>query len=431
MNVHPFFVRSLLLSALSLPVASMAHAQKGKKAEPELPGTVVDVDAQASKSFRMGIARATGPKLFANTVTKTARRDFTLVPGFKVIPADSAEVQKEGLAMSPSLWANIGVDGVIKAKVANQGRRLKLSMRFYRAHDGKPALKKDYLGPRGKVREWVHTFGNEVIGMLTGRKGVFGTQLAFARRRGPGDKTVQTVDMDGEALKQVGTAKGVSMLPEFGPKNSIWYTRVTTGGTFITHSEKGTKPVIKSDGLNMAPAVCGNRVFFVSSRDGNSEIYSSDLKGRNMRRLTRHPAIDVSPTCGPPGKVAFVSARHGSPQIFVMGADGSDQKRVTFKGAHNQTPSYCPDPAKPLVAFTGRDGFGLDIFIVNLATKQYTRLTQGQGHNKDPSFSPDCRMVAFVSNRKGAPGIYVSSVNGFNQHKVVSGKAETVRWSRY
>jgi len=71
----------------------------------------------------------------------------------------------------------------------------------------------------------------------------------------------------------------------------------------------------------------------------------------------------------------------------------------------------------------------MDIFTVDLQTKVYTRLTQAQGVNKDPTFSPDCRMVAFHSSRGGG-GIWVTNPDGFNQHQVASGHAETLRWSR-
>jgi TolB protein len=168
-------------------------------------------------------------------------------------------------------------------------------------------------------------------------------------------------------------------------------------------------------------------VVFSSSRDGNSEIYSAALDGTNLRRLTRDPGIDVSPACGPGGRIAFVSSRHGGPQIFVMNSDGSGVQRVTYKGSYNQTPAFCPDPNKPLIAFTARDGGGFDIVTINLKTGVYTRLTQGQGINQDPAFSPDCRMVAFASSRGG---IFISNPEGLNQNKVLSGALSTVRWGR-
>ena len=275
------------------------------------------------------------------------------------------------------------------------------------------------------MRSFMHDFANEVLRVLTGAPGVFGTRLAFARRAGPGRKDVYTADFDGYGVARVSQGRGVAMLPSFGP-GGIWYSVMGPLGMFITKSGQNETPIIQGDGLNMGPMVCGARVFFTSTRDGNSEIYSANIDGSDVRRLTRSPGIDVSPSCGPGGQIAFVSDRHGGPQIFVMSGDGSNAHRVTYRGAHNQTPSFCPDPQKPLIAFTGRDS-GMDVFTVNTETQEYTRITQGQGENKDPAFSPDCRMIAFASSRGG---IFVSNPEGLNQIKVIDGAAETVRWSR-
>ena len=114
--------------------------------------------------------------------------------------------------------------------------------------------------------------------------------------------------------------------------------------------------------------------------------------------------------------------------IWIMNADGSNPQRVTFRGSHNQTPAWCPDPNRPLIAFTGRAN-GLDIFTVNVQTQSYVRVTQGNGANKDPAFSPDCRMLAYSSTRQGG-GVYISSPFGFNPNRVLEGAAETIRWSR-
>jgi TolB protein len=216
-------------------------------------------------------------------------------------------------------------------------------------------------------------------------------------------------------------------LPSFGAKGGVWYSLLNRDGVFITNTKSRGAPVIKGNGLNMGPSVCNGRVYFSSTRDGNSEIYSAGLDGSDVKRLTNDPGIDVSPTCGPGGKIAFVSSRHGGPQIFVMGSDGSGQKRVSYTGGHNQTPAWCFAPGKELLAFAGREGADFDVFTLDLKTGKYTRLTQGQGSNQDPAFSPDCRMVAFSSSRGG---VYISSPEGLNQTKVIEGNASTVRWSR-
>ena len=68
------------------------------------------------------------------------------------------------------------------------------------------------------------------------------------------------------------------MLPSFGP-GGIWFSKLTETGMFITHSNAGGRRIIDGDGLNMGPTVCNGRVYFTSTRDGNSEIYSASTGG--------------------------------------------------------------------------------------------------------------------------------------------------------
>jgi TolB protein len=299
-------------------------------------------------------------------------------------------------------------------------------MRLYELAKGDaPVLQKNYRGDIGQLRGFMHDFANEIMRVLTGKAGVFGTHLTYSRKVGPGRKDIYVADFDGHHEFRASTGKGNAMLPQFGQNGGVWYSKLTDTGAFITNTKSREQPVIKSSGLNIGAEICNGRVYFSSSRDGNNEIYSAAMDGTDLRRLTRDPSIDVSPSCGPNGKIAFVSSRHGGPQIFTMNGDGSDVKRVTYKGSHNQTPSFCKDPQTPLVAFSARDGGGFDIVTVNLTTGEYKRLTQGQGVNQDPTFSPDCRMVAFTSSRGG---IFISSPDGLNQTKVLSGPLSTVRW---
>ena len=297
-------------------------------------------------------------------------------------------------------------------------------MRLFELSSGNSAtLSETYRGNTSELRGFMHDFANKVLLRLTGKAGAFDSRITFGRRVGPGRKDVYVASWDGDRVGRVSGGEGVSMLPSFGP-GGVWFSRLTDTGMFITHSNANGRRIIDGNGLNMGPSVCNGRVYFTSTRDGNSEIYSANVDGTDTRRITRHPAIDVSPSCGPGGRIAFVSTRHGSPQVFVMNGNGSGVRRVTFRGSHNQTPSWCMSGEAPLIAFTGRSG-GMDVFTVNIATQQYRRITQAQGTNKDPAFSPDCRMIAFYSSRGG---IFVSNPEGANQNRVIPGHAETLRW---
>ena len=425
---------SLIVSLVALAAAPFgggpARGQDRGAPDAGLPerGPIIDVDAPERALYKIAIPQLLGDSGLGAQGAEVLRRDLALVSLFTILDARSflADPAREGLGLAPASWTSVGAQGVIKGEIRGTGGALTVEMRFFELARGADAtLTKTYQGGPGELRGFMHDFANEVLRVLTGQAGAFGTRLTFARRVGPGRKDVYVADFDGEGVGRVSSGAGVAMLPTFGP-GGVWYSVLTKRGMFITRTGRDEQPVIAGDGMNMGVTFCGARALFSSTRDGNSEIYSAAADGSDVRRLTRHPGIDVSPACGPGGQVAFVSDRNGGPQIFVMDANGGGARRVTFRGNHNQTPAWCPLPGKNLLAFTGRDG-GMDVFTVDVATQQYTRITQGQGTNKDPAFSPDCRMIAFSSTRGG---IFLSSPEGQNQNLVIPGGAETIRWSR-
>ncbi len=429
------WLRTILVAGLALgTVVFSGLPANGQEDAPPLPEDkiVVDIDAPDEEVFRIGVPDLIGEAtLHAANGGAVLQNDFRLMPGFRVIGPKSIrhDYASKGLDVDLGAWAILGANGVIKGQLFGNDAALSVELRFYQSSGGAvPALRRTYRGPATELRKWMHTFVNEVIGIVTGTYGPFGTEIAFARKHGPGHKSVYVAAMDGYGVRKVSSGRGVSMLPTFG-KGAIWYTRMSTQGTFITNTRLGGKRLLGGKGITMAPAICGERMYFSSSRSGNYEIYSSNLGGKDLRRLTRSRGIDLSPTCGPGGKLAFVSNRHGSPQVFTMKRNGTNVQRVTFRGSHNQTPVWCQDPKQPLIAFSGRDQ-NFDIFTVNVETQEYQRLTQGQGDNKDPAFSPDCRLIAFSSNRRGSPGVYLSGQDGLDQNQVIKGASETVRWAR-
>jgi len=393
-----------------------------------LPGRVViDVDSPERALYRIAVPDLLGGGPLAAEGGNVLRSDLTLSSLFQVLdPKSFIESQREGLGIDPNAWSSVGAQGIVKGQITQTGSELSVQMRLYELARGRDSLLgKNYRGDQSQLRAMMHDFANEVLRVLTGKAGTFGSRLTYARKVGPGRKDVYVADFDGANSQRISSGKGNAMLPSFGHPGGIWYSVVTETGSYITNSDSAERPVIRGGGLSIGPVMCSGRVYFSSSRDGNSEIYSAQPNGSDVRRLTNDPGIDVSPACGPGGRIAFVSSRHGGPQIFVMNGDGTGVQRVTYKGNHNQTPTFCRDPENPLIAFTARDGGGFDIVTVNLKTGEYKRLTQGQGMNQDPAFSPDCRMVAFVSSRGG---LFISNPDGLNQIKVISGAISTPRW---
>jgi len=283
------------------------------------------------------------------------------------------------------------------------------------------------------VRDAVHEFANDIVQSFTGKRGVFGSRIAFALT-GHGPHEIATVDVDGGRMATVTKMGSDSLLPAVSPGGAeiafTSYLRNNPDLWIVAAGGGRARRVSKQPGLNTGASWSpdARSLVLTLSHEGNSELYRINAEdGRIQARLTNNPAIDSSPTYSPDGsQIAFVSNRQGSPQIFVMPASGGTPKRVTFQGKYNQTPRYSPRTDKPQIAFTGRDERGVfDIFILDVKSGHVDRLTQGKGSNLDPAWSPDGRLVAYVSSR-GV--IYVSNPETRHEVQVWRGSAASPSW---
>lgn len=59
------------------------------------------------------------------------------------------------------------------------------------------------------------------------------------------------------------------------------------------------------------------KIAFMSSRDGNSEIYTMNADGSTQTNISNNAAADVYPAWSPDGtQIVFESGRDGNPEIY-------------------------------------------------------------------------------------------------------------------
>jgi Tol biopolymer transport system component len=81
-----------------------------------------------------------------------------------------------------------------------------------------------------------------------------------------------------------------------------------------------TDPVYSPNGLKIA---------FVSTHDGDPEIFVMNPDGSGLRKLTDNTAVDAAPSWSPDGgTIVFTSDRSGSFELYRMNADGSGQEMI-------------------------------------------------------------------------------------------------------
>jgi Tol biopolymer transport system component len=168
-----------------------------------------------------------------------------------------------------------------------------------------------------------------------------------------------------------------------------------------------------SDGHGTAGLPCANvptaceKIAFVSARDGNLEIYSVNLDGTGVERLTNASANDDEPAWSPDGRrLAFTSDRLSSGDIYVMNADGTNVVRRTFSGGFSQGPAWSPDGTKIAYATLSNGSANLWVVSPDAGGGPPTLLFAAPGWDAQPAWSPDGSRLALVSDWFFYDGVY-------------------------
>ena len=177
--------------------------------------------------------------------------------------------------------------------------------------------------------------------------------------------------------------------------------------------------------------IAESRIFFVSTRSGNKEIWSMDYDGAGQKQLTHVGGIALSPRISPDGsRLAFSALQKDySWQIMMYSLDLGRTVAFPRFGGDNFSPAWSSDGTKIALSSSMHSGLS-EIFLADASGSGAKRLTTGKG-DVSPVFNPKTNgQIAWVSGRSGLPQIYVMDADGSNVQKVTDqGYAVSPSWS--
>ncbi|WP_394225394.1 TolB family protein [Pseudoalteromonas spongiae] len=186
--------------------------------------------------------------------------------------------------------------------------------------------------------------------------------------------SIHTVDLDGNNFKRLTQVKNVwdsspvwspdgkliVFAREYKDQNGIWQEeiwRMNPDGSNKKQIKglKGRSPEFMKDG----------RLLF-QTKASPSQISIANLDGSNQIVLTNDATNNMSPKISPDGsKIAYISSRDGNQEVYIMNLDGSNQKRMTRNSIDEWGPSWSTDGTR--VLFSSENVYdSLDIFSVNI-----------------------------------------------------------------
>lgn len=205
-------------------------------------------------------------------------------------------------------------------------------------------------------------------------------QIAFMHRCGPtGTFDVSVMGVDGNGLDELLATATDDFAPDWshdGQQLALNSQETGDPEVYVVNADGGGLTNLTNDpASDLYPAFSpdDSEIVFTSDRNGNFDLYLMDVDGTNVRRLTYGSSDDGmgaarfggGPVWSPNGHlIAFESDRSGSPEIYTLDLQGGKVSRLTTTKGSNVNPAFSPDGKR--IAFASDRSGQFDIYTMGV-----------------------------------------------------------------
>lgn len=137
-------------------------------------------------------------------------------------------------------------------------------------------------------------------------------------------------------------------------------------------------------------AAQGGRRRYQWDFDPHMELYTINVDGTDLQRLTTSPGYDAEGSYSSDGKhIVFTSSRDGDPDLYIMDADGSHVRQLTNQSGYDGGPFFSPDNKWVIFRSDRQKEHMLQLFAISTDGKTEVQLTNNLDQvNWCPYFHP-------------------------------------------
>jgi tricorn protease len=236
---------------------------------------------------------------------------------------------------------------------------------------------------------------------------------------------------DGTQLAYVPLSRAFTAWKHYrgGEATPIWIATLATG-----HIEK-----IPRQGSNdFNPMWAGDKVYFLSDRDGPVTLYSYDTRSKQVKRLLANDGLDLKSASAGPGAIVYeqfgslhlYDLKSGKTRAIDVRVSGDmPEVREHFVNVGKKLGNAHISPAGARAVFEARG----EIVTVPAEKGDARDLTNTPGvMERDPAWSPDGKTIAYFSDESGEYALHLRPQSGMGEVKKINlgqGFYFAPRWS--
>lgn len=181
-------------------------------------------------------------------------------------------------------------------------------------------------------------------------------------------------------------------------------------------------PMAKKHQFRGAFSPDGEMIAVAAAKQDFADIYLIKLDGTIVKRIISG-GMNTDPEFSPTGEhLVFVSTRDGDEDLYLFDMNELTTEKLTDNTTEDFSPSFSPNGQE--IVFVSYIDDGWEIHKMNLANKKISRLTRNKYWDGFPKFSPDGEWIVFSSKRDKSEDIYIMTKDGRNENVLYAGPAD-------